>query len=629
MSEKPKPAGQKRLATKEAAKVALPKPSAKSSAKQAAKPVAKPASKHASKQATKTAAKAALAGASGSRTLPRNGAQTIVDFFEDAGVEVVFGYPGGAVIPLYDALYDSGIKHVLARHEQGAIHAADGYARSTGKPGVVFATSGPGATNLVTGLATAHMDSVPLLAITGQVPTTSLGSDSFQEADIYGISIPITKYNYLVKEPRALPGILAEAYRLASHGRPGPVLVDIPKDIQTATINGESLLPDSCPLSFGPAPDPDPRSIESLLQALTLSQRPVLYLGGGATIANSEKDILELVERTDMAVVVTLQAKGVFPDSHPLCLGLPGMHGSKYANLAINESDLILGLGVRFDDRVVGNVRRFAPLARIVHVDIDPAEIGKRLPVDVAVIGNLSQVLTLTLKRLANNSRPAWRKRIAELRAGYPMTIPKSHGEIKPPKAVKALSDACAGKAILVTDVGQHQMWAAQYFEAIKPRRFLSSGGLGTMGFGLPAAIGAQLANPGSLVCLVTGDGSFQMNIQELATVAQYKLPIKIMLINNGCLGMVRQWQQFFFNRRYSQTVFSFNPDFVALAKVYGLWAESVESDSKVITAVQNLVSQKGPAFLEVRVPMEENVLPMIPAGMGQTDFFETEEGGN
>jgi acetolactate synthase-1/2/3 large subunit len=548
---------------------------------------------------------------------------------ESVGVEVIFGYPGGAVIPLYDALYDSKIKHVLARHEQGAIHAADGYARSTGKPGVVFATSGPGATNLVTGLATAHMDSVPVLAITGQVSTTSLGSDSFQEADIYGISIPITKYNYLVKDPRSLPGILAEAYRLTAYGRPGPVLIDVPKDIQTTLIDPGNLLPDSVPLRFEPTPTPDLRALEAMVEAISISQRPVLYLGGGATITNTGDDIVKLVEKADMAVVATLQAKGVFPDNHPLCLGLPGMHGSKYANLAISESDLILGLGVRFDDRVVGNVRRFAPLARVVHVDIDPAEIGKRLPVDVAVIGDLGEVLSLALKRLKDNRRPAWRERVADLRASFPMAIPVAGKEIRPQAAIKALSDRCGGKAILVTDVGQHQMWSAQYFEADKPRHFLSSGGLGTMGFGLPAAIGAQMANPGKLVCLVTGDGSFQMNVQELATVTQMGLPIKIMLINNGCLGMVRQWQQFFFNRRYSQTLFDYNPDFVELARVYGLKAERVESPGKVAGAVERLVGGKGAAFLEVRVPRDENVLPMIPAGMGQTDFFETEEGGN
>jgi acetolactate synthase-1/2/3 large subunit len=558
---------------------------------------------------------------------PRNGAQAIMDFLKSVGADLVFGYPGGQVIPLYDALYDSGIRHILTRHEQGAIHAADGFARASGKVGVVFATSGPGATNLVTGLATAHMDSVPILAITGQVPTTSLGSDSFQEADIYGISIPITKYNYLVKDPKLLPTILAEAHFIARTGRPGPVLVDVPKDIQTSIITqaaGEVNIP-----GYNQTPSPNPKDIDNLVEALSLSQRPVLYLGGGATITGSAPDILSLAEKLDMAVVTTLQAKGVLPDDHPLSLGLPGMHGSKYANLAINESDLILGLGVRFDDRVVGNVRRFAPLARIVHVDIDPAEIGKRLPVDVAVVGDLKEVLKEVVERLKKSRRPLWRKRISELRELYPMDVPLGSGEIKPQGVIRALSDRCNDDAIVVTDVGQHQMWAAQYFQSKKPRHFLSSGGLGTMGYGLPAAIGAQFAKPAQDVVLITGDGSFQMNIQELATVAQYKLPIKIMLINNGCLGMVRQWQQFFFNRRYSQTVFEYNPDFVALAKVYGFKASSISKTSEIPKAVDELMKRKEPSFLEVKINEEENVLPMIPAGMGQTDFFETGEEGN
>jgi acetolactate synthase-1/2/3 large subunit len=557
-------------------------------------------------------------------TAPRNGAQVIIDFLKSAGTEVIFGYPGGQVIPLYDALYDSGLRHVLARHEQGAIHAADGYARASGKVGVVIATSGPGATNLVTGLATAHMDSVPLLAITGQVPTTSLGNDSFQEADIYGISIPITKYNYLVKDPALLPSILQEAHYLAGSGRCGPVLVDIPKDIQTTLITAAS----------GPSDLPDKQNgsrfseqqLEAMIEALTLSQRPVIYLGGGATLTGVGPDILTLAEKLDIAVVTTLQAKGVFPDSHPLSLGLPGMHGSKYANLAINESDLIVGLGVRFDDRVVGNVRRFAPLARIVHVDIDPAEIGKRLAVDVAVVGDLREVLPKVLAKIKKSSRPEWRQRLTELRTLYPMEVPASSGTIKPQAAIKTLSDLCNGGAIVVTDVGQHQMWAAQYFQCEQPRHFLSSGGLGTMGYGLPAAIGAQLARPDRPVVLVTGDGSFQMNIQELATVVENELPVKIMLINNGCLGMVRQWQQFFFNRRYSQTVFRYNPDFAGLAKAYGLDSKKISKPKEVDRALDWLINNPGPTFLEVEVDTEENVLPMIPAGQGQTDFFEVAE---
>ena len=582
---------------------------------------ATPPSAKASAKAPKKAPSRQSPPAKPSKTPPRNGAQSIMDFLRSAGVEVIFGYPGGAVIPLYDAVYDAGLRHVLTRHEQAAIHAADGYARASGKVGVVFATSGPGATNLVTGLATAHMDSVPILAITGQVPTTSLGSDSFQEADIYGISIPITKYNYLVKDPAKLPSILWEAHHLAGTGRPGPVLIDVPKDVQTALITagrGPSDLPDKNghPLSE--------TEVKAVLEAIAQSQRPVAYLGGGAS--KSAEQILALCESQDMAVVGTLQAKGVFPDDHELSLGLPGMHGSKYANLAINESDLILGLGVRFDDRVVGNVRRFAPFARVVHVDIDPAEIGKRLPVDIAVIGDLSEVVSALNKGVKKRSRPEWKARISELRRLHPLSSKGNGKTIKPQAAIRALSDLCAGKAVVVTDVGQHQMWAAQHFQCKAPRRFLSSGGLGTMGFGLPAAMGAAIAKPENPVALIVGDGGFQMNIQELATLMEYSIPVKIMLINNGCLGMVRQWQQFFYDKRYSQTVFGFNPDFTSIAKAYGLEAWRISESGEVAGGVKRLMAAKGPALLEVMIPLEENVLPMIPAGQGQTDFFEAAE---
>ncbi|MDR3203173.1 MAG: biosynthetic-type acetolactate synthase large subunit [Deltaproteobacteria bacterium] len=557
---------------------------------------------------------------------PRNGAEAIIDFIKSSKIDLVFGYPGGAVIPLYDALYDSGVRHILTRHEQGAIHAADGYARASGKVGVVLATSGPGATNLVTGLATAYMDSVPILAITGQVALSSLGSDSFQEADIYGISIPVTKYNYLIKKPQTLPSILNEAYYLASSGRPGPVLVDVPKDIQVAEVTAAPQRVDIP--GYDPRPKPDVRAIDSFVEHLDNAKRPILYLGGGATIANVTEEIKFLAESQDMAVVVTLQAKGIFPDDHQLCLGLPGMHGAKYANLAINESDLIVGLGVRFDDRVVGNVQRFAPYAKIAHFDIDPAEIGKRLSPDTAVVGDLKEALELVCAKVKKKLRGEWRERINSLRISHGLVFPDGHGEIKPQRAIGLLSEACGPDTVLVTDVGQHQMWAAQNYRSLKPRKFLSSGGMGTMGFGLPASIGAQFALPEGQIVLITGDGSFQMCLQELATVMQYNLPIKIMLINNGCLGMVRQWQQFFFNRRYSQTIFNFNPDFVALAKVYGLGAEAIDKASEVSNAIERMLSYDGPYLLEVKILEEENVMPLIPAGMGQTDFFELEEEG-
>jgi acetolactate synthase-1/2/3 large subunit len=551
-----------------------------------------------------------------------SGAEAIVRFLrESAAADLVFGYPGGSVIPLYDALYGSGVRHVLCRHEQGAAHAADGYARASGRVGFVIATSGPGATNLVTGLANAHMDSVPLVAITGQVPTTSIGTDSFQEADIYGISIPITKYNYLVKDPADLLDVLAEAHHLASTGRPGPVLVDVPKDIQTAQIPYRKPAAPSIP-GYEPRPKPSGDAVAALAEAVSLSLRPVFYVGGGAVSTGADRDILRLAEGSDVAVATTLQAKGVFPDGHPLSLGLPGMHGPKYANLAINESDLIIGLGVRFDDRVVGDVRRFAPLARIAHVDVDPAEIGKRMAADLPVAGDLKLVLDLLLRKLKPQGRPEWRRRIAALKAEHPLAVPAPNGEIKPQELVRAVSDATAGEAVIVTDVGQHQMWAAQLIASSRPRRFLSSGGLGTMGFGLPAALGAALSGPGVPTVLIAGDGGFQMNIQELATVRENDVPVKMVISNNRCLGMVRQWQQFFNDRRYSETVFRFNPDFAAIAGAYGIPARRVEDPAEVGRAVAELIASPGPGLLDVLVDSEENVLPMIPAGKGQTDFF-------
>jgi acetolactate synthase-1/2/3 large subunit len=465
------------------------------------------------------------------------------------------------------------------------------------------------------------MDSVPLVAITGQVPTTSLGSDSFQEADIYGISIPITKYNYLIKKPQDLPQVLAEAFYLASSGRPGPVLIDVPKDIQTSMIEyswpGEVSIP-----GYQPKPVPDPEALKTLAQALTQSLRPLFFIGGGAVITEASSEIIRLAESCQAAMVTSLQAKGAIPDDHPLCLGLPGMHGSKFANIAISESDLVLGLGVRFDDRVVGNVRRFAPLARIAHVDIDAAEIGKRLKVDLPITGDLKTVISLLPELLGPLKSSGWKERLSELKSDYALSVPQATDRILPQAAIRCLSDQLDSHPIVVTDVGQHQMWSAQHIKARQPRSFLSSGGLGTMGFGLPAAIGAQLAKPEAQVVLVTGDGSFQMCIQELGTARQYGLPIKVLVINNGCLGMVRQWQEFFFQKRYSQTVFEWNPDFAALAEVYGFKPFRADKPEAMPDAIRSFLAHPGPALLDMKVDPEENVLPMIPAGQGQTDFY-------
>jgi acetolactate synthase-1/2/3 large subunit len=551
-----------------------------------------------------------------------NGAQTIVNGLWRSGHHTVFGYPGGAVIPLYDALYDSQLRHILTRHEQGAIHAADGWARITGQPGVVFATSGPGATNLVTGLANAHMDSVPLVVITGQVTTSSIGTDSFQEADIYGISIPITKHNYLVKNPADLPMILAEAFYLANTGRPGPILIDVPKDIQVQEI--QRLWPESVSIpGYHPNPTTNPDQIQTLADFVKVSQRPVIYVGGGAVLARAEKQVRELAEKADIPVVVTLQAKGILPDDHELVLGLPGMHGSKISNLAIYNADLILGFGVRFDDRVVGDPRHFAPAARIVHVDIDPAELGKRLAPDLPIAGNLKTVLEKTLELIPSTKRPFWRAELDKFRSETAEEEPETLNGVSPQKTIRLLSELAQPDAIVVTDVGQHQMWAAQHYITRLPRKFLSSGGLGTMGFGLPAAIGAQIASPNSQVILIAGDGGFQMNIQELATVRNYNLPIKILVVNNGCLGMVRQWQKFFFNSRYSQTVFNWNPNFTALGQVFDIPGQRVDNPNQVEKALKTFLAAKGPSLLDLIVPIEANVMPMIPAGRGQTDFFE------
>ncbi len=554
---------------------------------------------------------------------PMTGAQILVQGLLDEGTRHVFGYPGGAIIPTYDVLYDAPLSHFLTRHEQGAAHAADGYARATGKVGVCIATSGPGATNLVTGLSTAYMDSVPMVAITGQVAVPMIGNDSFQEADICGITIPITKYNYLVKDVNDLQGIIREAFHIARTGRPGPVLIDFPKDVQTATTRmkkpGKVTLPGSPQV-----PEATEADVDAVIAAIKNARRPVIYAGGGVISAGAAVELAAFVAKTQIPVTTTLMGKGCFPENAPGALGMLGMHGTKYANHAIFESDLLIALGARFDDRVAGNIHRFAPLAKIIHVDIDPAEIGKRFKVDVPVAGDIKVFLAALNRKIDVPARKKWLAHVAKLKTDFPLTFPDD-GRLRPQMVIKTLSDMTRGEVLVTTDVGQHQMWAALFYQTVAPRMFITSGGAGTMGYGFPAAIGAAVGRPDVPVVAITGDGSFQMCIQELATARMHNLPVKIFLLNNGYLGMVRQWQQIFHNCRYSHTCLNVNPDFCKVAEGYDIPSLRVTEAGGVRQAVDKALNTDGPMLIDFQVTPEENVLPMIPPGGGQTDFIGEE----
>lgn len=551
--------------------------------------------------------------------MKKTGAEIVIAALQAQGVDLVFGYPGGSIMPVYDEIYKSDIKHILTRHEQGACHAADAYARTCGKPGVVFATSGPGATNLVTGLATAHMDSSPVVAITGQVTTGAIGTDAFQEADIYGISIPVTKYNYLVKHVENLSDVIAEAFYIAQSGRPGPVLIDIPKDVQFASC--EYVQPETVPiLRYVSEPKHEfDDELNELVDLLREAERPIIYAGGGAIMSDAADAIRTLATTASIPVTYTLTANGVFPGDNELALGMPGMHGTRYANEALNGADLVIAAGTRFDDRVTGKVAEFVKNATIVHIDIDPAEIDKVKHAHLPITGNLRDVLEALIVKLEGveiDPHTAWRQQIADWKQQFPLTYESSETAVKPQFVIEQISDLTHGDAILTTGVGQHQMWASLFYNFQHPRSFVTSGGLGTMGYGFPSSIGAQLANPDKTVFAITGDGSVQMNIQELATVAYYNIPVKVVILNNGFLGMVRQWQELFFDRRYAETHLGHgNPDFVAVAKAYGVEGFRITQPSEVRPTLEKALAVEGPVIIDCRVEAEENVYPMIPSG--------------
>jgi acetolactate synthase-1/2/3 large subunit len=553
-----------------------------------------------------------------------SGAKALIESLKKENVEVIFGYPGGAVLPIYDELYDADIRHVLVRHEQAAAHAADGYARATGKTGVCMATSGPGATNLVTGIATAYMDSVPVVAITGQVPRPLIGADAFQEADITGITLPITKHNYLVKNVEDLPRIVKEAFYIASTGRPGPVLIDIPKDVTTDFLNFN--YPQDISLrSYKPVEKMDIAQLREAASLILQSEKPVIYVGGGIIISHASEELVQFAETIMAPVTVTLMGKGAFPDTHPLSLGMLGMHGTKYANYAIQESDLVIAVGVRFDDRVTGKLESFAPNAKIIHIDIDPAEIRKNIRVDVAVVGDAKTALA-NLSTLIKHHQPKtknWLERIEKWKKQFPLRYHKG-ASLKPQYVIECIYELYPD-AIIATEVGQNQMWTAQYFRFTKPRTFISSGGLGTMGYGFPAAIGAKVGVPDATVIDVAGDGSFQMNSQELATAVQNDIPVVVVILNNGYLGMVRQWQELFFEKRYSATAIEESVDFVRLAEAYGALGLRVTKPEDVKPVLKEAVDSGKPAIVDVVVDRGENVFPMVPAGAAINEILDLE----
>ncbi len=561
------------------------------------------------------------------------GAFALIDSLKRHGVEHIFGYPGGAILPIYDELYRAeaagDLKHILVRHEQGAAHAADAYARATGRVGVCFGTSGPGATNLVTGIATAHMDSIPLVVVTGQVGRKSIGTDAFQETDIFGITLPIVKHSYLVRDPKKMATIVAEAFHIASTGRPGPVLIDVPKDVGLEEIDYLPVNPGEVSLTgYRPTVKGNMRQINQAIALIRSSERPLLYIGGGAISANAHAEIHELAELFQIPVTTTLMGKGAFNENHPLSVGMLGMHGTAYANFAVSECDLLIAVGARFDDRVTGKLEEFASRAEVIHIDIDPAEVGKNRAPEVPIVGDVRQVLVDLLRRCRETGEAtsptqteAWLNRINRWREDYPLEVPQYPDSLSPQQVIYELGKM-APDAYYTTDVGQHQMWAAQFLKN-GPRQWISSAGLGTMGFGLPAAMGAKVALGDQQVICIAGDASIQMNIQELGTLAQYGIHAKTVIVNNGWQGMVRQWQQTFYGERYSSSNMELGmPDFVKLAEAYGVKGMSVTHPDQLHEALAEMLAYDGPVLMDVRVRRDENCYPMVAPGKSNAQML-------
>ena len=555
-----------------------------------------------------------------------NGAQAILESLKREQVDIIFGYPGGAVLDLYDALYQTKYPHILTRHEQGAVHAADGYARATGKVGVCFATSGPGATNLITGIATANMDSIPLVCFTGQVGNPLIGKDSFQEADIVGITTPITKHNYLVKKASELPRVIKEAFFIASTGRPGPVVIDIAKDVFTTQLEYE--YPENVHLrGYSGDFTGKEQEIDAVVEAVKQAAKPVIFIGGGVTLSNTTQLLREIVAETHIPVVSSLMGLGCVPAARDGFLGMVGMHGSYAANMAVQECDLLIGIGVRFDDRVTGKVDEFAPNAKVVHFEVDKAEINKNVLVDYPVIGDLRWSLPLFKQKLQaagenfSSKFSTWMQQVIDMDKKYPFSYTQDAPCILPQQVIDTVSELADDDTVVVTDVGQHQMWAAQFYNARKPRQFLTSGGLGTMGYGLPAALGAKLGQPDKQVILFTGDGSIMMNCQEMATAADNDIDVKIVVLHNHVLGMVTQWQRMFYGKRYSQTILNSKTDLVKLAEAMGMQAVCIKQKENLKESLQQALSSKGPMLIDVMVPANEDVLPMVAPGAKLDDM--------